>query len=220
MKLSAVIGFALVAGIPFLSVGLQGRKCRQRNTLSPPPAQYSVPQQAPPKAVPNPIVQTSQKPKHQQQQQQQQPVRQQQPVSQQQQAPAQVDLNAIALLPLQQAIQALKQIVDKVPLPKTGNFQADCLKIHNDFRTLIGMAGFTVDNELIKAAQAWANNLASRDAFEHSNGPTGENLFQITGSTDSSCAGAVKAWFDEFDLYNGEPINRTPALFHEYGHVF
>lgn len=77
------------------------------------------------------------------------------------------------------------------------------------------------DPALTSQALAWAQNLASRDAFEHSHGPSGENLYvsTSTASRATSCSAAVKAWFDEYKLYNGEPIFNTPALFELYGHV-
>jgi Cysteine-rich secretory protein family len=79
-----------------------------------------------------------------------------------------LSMASISELPLSQAIQVLSSVVDKVPLSKSGNFQQDCLKIHNDFRAIVGMQPFAIDNNLINAAQKWANQLAYYDMFQHS----------------------------------------------------
>ncbi|KAI8913677.1 CAP domain-containing protein, partial [Gorgonomyces haynaldii] len=86
---------------------------------------------------------------------------------------------------------------------------------HNSLRGLIGMPPLSFSAALEKDAQVWADNLAARDAFEHSGGKTGENLFQVTNG-DMSCTAAMLAWFNEFKLYNGEPIGQGD--FEAYGH--
>jgi uncharacterized protein YkwD len=117
---------------------------------------------------------------------------------------------------IQQLQAALKSVVDRIQLPQTSNFRDDCLKSHNIYRSLVGMPPLTYDLRLEAIAQNWANHLAATGKFEHSNGDTGENLAKGIPSG----SGSIKAWFAEFELYNGEPINQTPALFHEYGHVY
>ena len=113
------------------------------------------------------------------------------------------------------AKNAIAQLESRIQLPITSNFEGDCLAVHNIFRSLLGLGPMAWNNDLAKTAKGWADNLASRDAFEHSGFKSGENLFQTTNG-DKSCTAAVRAWFDEFKLYNGEPIGQGD--FHAYGH--
>ena len=56
------------------------------------------------------------------------------------------------------------------------------LKAHNDYRRAHGVPAMKINKDLNKMAQAWAEQLARRDAFEHSknrtyqSAPVGENL--------------------------------------------
>jgi hypothetical protein len=86
------------------------------------------------------------------------------------------------------------------------------------------MAPLVTSQTLVDAAQAWANNLAARDAFEHSLGqvgPYGENLY-VSSTTaspnDIPAVTAIQRWFSEFVYYNHEPIYSDPANFANYGH--
>ncbi|KAJ3270557.1 Cuticle-degrading protease [Terramyces sp. JEL0728] len=106
-------------------------------------------------------------------------------------------------------------VSQNLPLANTGNFQADCTQMHNQYRQLVGYAPLTWDSNLEAFAQNWANKLASTNSFSHSGSGYGENLFQSTGGL-FTCADAVKSWFDEFPNYSGEPIGQ--GNFESYGH--
>ncbi|KAJ3323122.1 Cuticle-degrading protease [Boothiomyces sp. JEL0866] len=116
---------------------------------------------------------------------------------------------------VQDAKAACAFVSQNLPLADSGNFQADCTQMHNQYRQLVGYAPLTWDSNLEAFARNWANNLASTDSFSHSGSGYGENLFQSTGGF-FTCADAVKSWFDEFSNYNGEPIG--DGDFESYGH--
>ncbi|KAJ3274131.1 hypothetical protein HDV01_003414 [Terramyces sp. JEL0728] len=110
----------------------------------------------------------------------------------------------------------LSEVINIVQLPKTGSFNGDCLSLHNTYRSVLGLGPYTFDANLQNVAQGVVNNLAAKDAFEHSGLGFGENLHQQSGGSTLSCGDAVKAWFAEFKFYNGVPIGS--GNFHEYGH--
>ncbi|KAJ3312733.1 hypothetical protein HDV04_002697 [Boothiomyces sp. JEL0838] len=110
----------------------------------------------------------------------------------------------------------LSEVINIIPLPKTGSFNGDCHSLHNSYRSVLGLGPYTFDAHLQSVAQGVVNDLAARDAFEHSHLGFGENLHQQSGGSQLSCGDAVKAWFAEFKFYNGVPIGS--ANFEEYGH--
>ena len=122
---------------------------------------------------------------------------------------------------LQNSIALLKRINPTFPMPHSYNWDNDCLILHNTYRSAVGMRPLTYSGALQTAAQKWADNLAARDAFEHSQGNTGENLYMLstTGTNlDTSCTTPVRKWFEEFPLYKGEPIASNFQQFELYGH--
>ncbi|KAI8896570.1 CAP domain-containing protein [Globomyces pollinis-pini] len=110
---------------------------------------------------------------------------------------------------------ALDIALKLIPRPATNNFASDCHSLHNTYRSLLGLKPLVESAKLVNAAQGYARELASRDAFEHSKLGFGENLFQTTNG-DMSCGAAIFAWMNEFSLYNGEPIGQ--GNFAGYGH--
>jgi hypothetical protein len=112
--------------------------------------------------------------------------------------------------------KALDFAVPKVKLTSKG-FRPDCLNAHNQYRALLGKRPLVWSSQTEGVAQKWANRLAKLDRFEHSHTPGyGENLYQVRGG-DPSCNAAVKAWFNEYDLYPaGTPIGQGD--FEAYGH--
>lgn len=112
--------------------------------------------------------------------------------------------------------KALEFAIPKVELTSKG-FQADCLNAHNQYRALLGKRPLTWSPSAQAVAQKWANRLSGYNLFEHSHTPGyGENLYQERGG-DPSCNAAVKAWFEEYDLYPaGTPIGS--GNFEAYGH--
>jgi len=69
------------------------------------------------------------------------------------------------------------------------DFVERLLDLHNRERTRIGQPPLTWDAQLAEHAQAWARELAARDAFEHSQPATrpgeGENLWRGTAGAYS-----------------------------------
>jgi uncharacterized protein YkwD len=120
---------------------------------------------------------------------------------------------------LSNPISALRFAVPKVHVPRTANFESDCLSLHNSFRALLGLRPMSFNQAARNVAVKVANDLARRRAFEHSRTPGfGENLYKVFGggTLDGACAPAVIAWFNEFPLYTGVPIGRGD--FTGYGH--
>ncbi len=99
-------------------------------------------------------------------------------------------------------IDALTQITPTIPFPNTGSFYQDSLLLHNRYRQLVGQPPLTWNSNLQQSAQRWANQLASKDEFEHSGYEgVGENLFLMMNG-DMSASAAIAAWFKEFPLCN------------------
>jgi pathogenesis-related protein 1 len=84
----------------------------------------------------------------------------------------------------------------------------EALDFHNKARKDVGTDPLSWSAELASYAQAWANNLASRNcAFEHrsaSNSPDkknyGENIFWGSGSMYNA-VDASKSWYNEIEQY-------------------
>lgn len=92
----------------------------------------------------------------------------------------------------------------KRPAATTG-LDADAqtlLDTHNAYRAQHCAPPLTWSPKLAKAAQQWANTLKAKDcAFEHSGGPTGENLAAgTTGALDAKAT--VAMWYDEIKGYS------------------
>ncbi len=73
---------------------------------------------------------------------------------------------------------------------------------HNRYRAQHCAAPLTWSPKLAQAAQQWANTLKAKGcAFEHSGGPTGENLAAGTsGALDAKAT--VAMWYDEIKGYS------------------
>jgi uncharacterized protein YkwD len=76
------------------------------------------------------------------------------------------------------------------------------LEHHNRYRAQHCAQPLTWSPKLAQAAQLWANTLKAKDcAFEHSGGPTGENLAAgTTGALDAKAT--VAMWYDEIKGYS------------------
>lgn len=81
------------------------------------------------------------------------------------------------------------------------DFQAECLKAHNEYRKKHGVAPLKLDKEICKVAQQWANHLINRGTMVHSNNKEyGENLYSMSSSNHNfTVTGkeAVDAWYEE-----------------------
>jgi uncharacterized protein YkwD len=88
------------------------------------------------------------------------------------------------------------------------------LDSHNRYRAQHCAQPLTWSPRLAKAAQLWANTLKAQGcAFEHSGGPTGENLAAgTTGALDAKAT--VAMWYDEIKGYSFE----QPGFSMQTGH--
>jgi len=85
---------------------------------------------------------------------------------------------------------------------------------HNRYRAQHCAPPLTWSPKLAAAAQLWANQLKAKDcAFEHSGGPTGENLAAgTTGALDARAT--VAMWYDEIKGYSFQ----QPSFSMQTGH--
>merc|ERR1712110_270231 len=104
------------------------------------------------------------------------------------------------------------------------DINADMLKQHNDYRATHNADPLSIDDDLMDKAQAWADELARDNKFEHTtvknlNGEClGENIFMSSGG-EASAADATRSWYcevdDYYDTINKWPTNpNSPAIGH------
>jgi len=107
--------------------------------------------------------------------------------------------------------------------PVKAGINEDMLKQHNDYRAKHNAGPLSIDQNLMAKAQDWADNLAARDAFEHTDSAdltlnnvcVGENIYMSSGGEDSAID-ATRSWYCEVDDYYGT-INKwqsSPAIGH------
>ncbi|XP_030636707.1 GLI pathogenesis-related 2 [Chanos chanos] len=84
------------------------------------------------------------------------------------------------------------------------NFEKEFLQTHNEYRALHGAPPLTMNTQLSRSAQAWAEHLLSTNAMQHSKGNYGENLFYSWSSPPKTPTGreAVDKWYSEIKDYN------------------
>lgn len=78
---------------------------------------------------------------------------------------------------------------------------------HNTYRAKHHSPNITIDESLNDSAQTWAENLASKGVFEHSQSDNGENLYvSYTTATsipaDTLADKAVTSWYNEVSSYD------------------
>ncbi len=88
----------------------------------------------------------------------------------------------------------------------------DLLDRHNYYRQEQKVPDIKWSSKLAASAQKWANNLAQKEIFKHSNMGYGENIYMATYS--SSPKNVVDAWASEQKYYKGEKIK----MGNNYGH--
>jgi len=89
--------------------------------------------------------------------------------------------------------------------PKVSNttdngFIKTCLDQHNVLRAKHGSPPLTLNADLGKIAQAWANELAKKGNMEHSTSGFGENVYWCTDPVDGKRP--VDQWYSEIKDYN------------------
>ncbi|KAL8600846.1 hypothetical protein ACOMHN_056504 [Nucella lapillus] len=92
---------------------------------------------------------------------------------------------------------------------KMADFQKDCLQAHNSKRALHGSPTLSLASDLSEHAQKWAEELAAKDKFEHSEckvkGKTvGENIASSWSSAGADYTGdeVVDQWYSEIKKHN------------------
>ncbi|CAF0948842.1 unnamed protein product [Rotaria sp. Silwood1] len=96
-------------------------------------------------------------------------------------------------------------------------FQAETLQRHNELRARHCAPPLQLDNNLSTIAQNYAEYLASRNLFQHSNNGYGENLYMMSSSSSLANlhgSAATQSWYDEISMYS---FNR-PGFSSQTGH--
>ena len=89
---------------------------------------------------------------------------------------------------------------------KGNNFQEEALRAHNDYRRKHHSPNLTLNNELNRIAQNYANKIAKEFSLQHSNNeykgePLGENIYMVNGMKPTG-RDMTKSWYDEINKYN------------------
>lgn len=101
-----------------------------------------------------------------------------------------------------------------------GEFEMDCLKAHNEFRSKHGVKLLKLNRKLCKFAEEWALNLASRaNPIHRSNSPYGENIFCTWSNSPHGLVvdgrEPVEHWYGEGEshIFNKEPTTLRTGHF-------
>lgn len=93
------------------------------------------------------------------------------------------------------------------------DFQNECLKAHNDYRHLHNVPPLTLNKDICKTSQKWADHIAKNKKLEHSkNKNYGENIYYGSSSDPNYKIGGdvpVKSWYDEIKLHKFDEEPRT-----------
>ncbi|XP_059617497.1 uncharacterized protein LOC132262290 [Phlebotomus argentipes] len=95
------------------------------------------------------------------------------------------------------------------------NFQIECLNAHNDRRAAHGSSPLTLNGDLCRYAQEWANHLAAKgQMFHRTNSPYGENIYFSYGMTVTGKT-AVDSWYSEIKshVFHREPASLAAGHF-------
>ena len=123
----------------------------------------------------------------------------------------------------QQTNQAIQWAIEKIGVLVTSDFRQDCLNMHNRYRAILGLRPLSWDASLEASARSYSISLSNKNqGLVHSTSQernnAGENLYWTSQYSTNACGNALKAFFEEFKYYNGEPVGQNPSAFHEYGH--
>ncbi len=69
------------------------------------------------------------------------------------------------------------------------NFEAEFLQTHNAYRKQHGAPPFTINKNLCRSSQEWAEHLLSISTLMHSNGEYGENVYYAWSSVNKKLTG-------------------------------
>ncbi|XP_048876872.1 uncharacterized protein LOC125746656 [Brienomyrus brachyistius] len=86
----------------------------------------------------------------------------------------------------------------------TADFQKEALEAHNARRQQHGAPPLSLDLDLCRETQKWAEHLAQQNAFQHSDTDLGENIFYKWTSDKAPVSGkdAVESWYSEIKDYD------------------
>ncbi|XP_051513474.1 uncharacterized protein glipr2 isoform X2 [Myxocyprinus asiaticus] len=84
------------------------------------------------------------------------------------------------------------------------SFETEFLNTHNALRKQHGAPPLTINKNLCRSSQAWAEHLLSIRTLKHSNKDYGENLYYAWASATKKLTGreAVESWYSEIKDYN------------------
>nr|XP_017022116.1 protein PRY1 isoform X2 [Drosophila kikkawai] len=93
-------------------------------------------------------------------------------------------------------------------------FLKDVLNTTNKLRAMHGCPALTVNAELNKLAQEWANHLRDKNIMQHRPNPKyGENIF-LSGGMDVEGELPVNMWYREINSYNFDKAEFVPTAGH------
>ena len=72
----------------------------------------------------------------------------------------------------------------------------------NTLRSMHGVMPVVWNNTLANYSQYWSSYLAKNKILQHSNAPYGENIAQISGTSNTLILNAIKLWYAENKNYN------------------
>nr|XP_021327299.1 ancylostoma secreted protein isoform X1 [Danio rerio] len=103
-------------------------------------------------------------------------------------------------------VPSVPHIAEK-PTPEgkaDSSFEAEFLQTHNAYRKHHGAPPLTININLSRSAQKWAEHLLSTRTLMHSNGDYGENVYYAYSSANKKLTGreAVESWYNEIKEYN------------------
>ncbi|XP_072570790.1 uncharacterized protein [Paramormyrops kingsleyae] len=86
----------------------------------------------------------------------------------------------------------------------TSNFQKEALEAHNARRQQHGAPPLSLDLDLCRETQKWAEHLVQQNALQHSNTDLGENIYYKWSSNKAPASGkdAVESWYSEIKDYD------------------
>ncbi|XP_058055283.1 uncharacterized protein LOC131206645 [Anopheles bellator] len=90
--------------------------------------------------------------------------------------------------------------------PLYGEFERECLKAHNEYRSRHGVLPLKLSKRLCRYAEEWAKVIAARGVLVHrSNSQYGENIFCSWSSTNTNVTVSgrepVENWYSEIDIH-------------------
>uniref|UniRef100_A0A8C1D5Z1 SCP domain-containing protein n=2 Tax=Cyprinus carpio TaxID=7962 RepID=A0A8C1D5Z1_CYPCA len=80
------------------------------------------------------------------------------------------------------------------------SFEAEFLQTHNAYRRQHGAPPLTINKNLCRSSQEWAEHLLSIRTLMHSNGEYGENVYYAWSSANKRLT--VESWYSEIKDYN------------------